>query len=140
MRTRISSRLFPLFLGVFFALSSCGEPDGGSHFIKGSRAEYEYVIPQIDTLSLYDFSLYTSLKNKKVNALEGSLPIVVRWISPQNEVYSESVWLPLCEKKQLYRQGMLFPRSGEWRLAIYPQDETGEINGLGISWEKYGTR
>ncbi len=139
-RMKIRSKWTLLFLGAVLCLSSCGEPDGGSHFIKGCRAEYEFVLPQIDSLSLYDFSLYTSLKNKNVGNEGACFPIIVRWVSPQSEVFSERVWMSLSEQKQLYRKGMLFPRSGEWRMAVYPQEDISGINGLGLSWEKYGTR
>lgn len=137
---KIGSKWALLFLVAVLCLSSCGEPDGGSHFIKGSRAEYEFVIPQIDSLSFYDFSLYTSMKNKNVGDGETSFSIIVRWISPQNEVFSERVWMALSEKNQLYRKEMLFPQSGEWRMSVYPQEDISGINGLGISWKRYGTR
>ncbi len=139
MRTpRISRRTAYLLVLLSLAIS-CRKPDRGSEFIKGERLAYEFTLDDVDSLSLYDISLYTSPKNKNVRASE-PLPLEVRWVSDHSDIYVENVLMDISSRKQSYREGMLFPLGGKWRIIIYPQDGVDKINGLGITWRRYGTR
>lgn len=141
MRTTASrrSRFAALLPVLLVAVISCRKPDRGSEFIRGERAAYEFVLEDVDSLALYDISLYTSPKTRNVTA-PASLPLEVRWVSPESDIYVERVVMAVSSRRQQYREGMLFPLGGRWRLVIYPQDGADAINGLGITWRRYGTR
>ncbi len=134
-RSRCAALLPVLLVTVF----SCQKPDRGSEFIKGERAAYEFVLEDVDSLALYDISLYTSPKTEN-NVAPASLPLDVRWVSPESDIHVERVVMEISSRRQPYREGVLFPLGGRWRLVIYPQDGAEAINGLGITWRRYGTR
>ena len=141
MRTTVSrSSRFAVLLPVLLAaVISCQKPDRGSEFIKGERAAYEFVLEDVDSLALYDISLYTSPKTRNIIA-PASLPLEIRWVSEESDIYVERVVMEVSSRRQPYREGVLFPLGGRWRLVIYLQDGADAINGLGITWRRYGTR
>ena len=118
----------------------CGRPDAGSDFIRGRRMAYEFTLSDVDSLSFYDIYLYTNPKNKNVSIPE-SFPLQIRWTSPRCDVYVEDVWMSVSSRKQEYREAMSFPYGGQWKMSVYIQrGSTDKINGLGITWRRYGTR
>lgn len=95
--------------------------------------EYEFRIPQADTLALYDFRFFSGQE-----AMDLPVALDVRWVSPSVQIYREEVWLPMDGKPHYYRLRLRFVEQGDWTLRVYPGEK---VSGLGISWEKnYGTR
>lgn len=142
MGTNLRKIINSLFVAVaaFVFACSCEEPDKGMEFIRGHRTVYEFTLKDVDTLSFYDIYLYTNPKNRNVSIAE-SLPLQIRWTSERCDVYVEDVWMKLSSRKQEYREGMSFPESGTWKMSVYVQSSaTDKINGLGITWRRYGTR
>lgn len=131
-KLRISRNSF-LAICLLCLAWSCQRPSGVSDFIKGQRVEYEFRIPQADTLALYDFRFFSGQE-----AMDSPVALGVRWVSPSAQIYREEVWLPMDGKPHYYRLGLRFVEQGDWTLRVYPKKK---LSGLGISWEKnYGTR
>lgn len=136
------SSLNSLVLLLAFCLTACSEPANGGKFEKGDRLYYEYTIPVSDSSAYYDISFCTRVD--KLRSRQKSMELNVRWTSPSDSTYYETVWMQLGDMPgnvQLYRSGMRFPMNGDWILRIKAPNKPEGFCGMGVTWNKYyGTR
>ncbi len=123
-------------LYICLCLHACERNDAGVEYIRGKRAEYEFVLSDVDTLSYYDVAFYTNAKLRSIGGVE----LELRWYSPSNAIYIERVWMKSSRSVQPYRDYMRFFENGDWILRIYPGTGKEILSGLGMEWKKDGTR
>ena len=107
-------RVIPiLFLLI---LASCREPMSVETFVPGD-GPFEFAVNMTDSVAVYDFDFYSRIDARPEDC-PGSLLLMIRWVSPTECVYRESVYLPMQPGEVLSIIGpMLFRRnmgSGSW--------------------------
>ena len=134
--------LHPLFLCLISSalLCACSEPLSSYQFVGegecGTDGVYVFHLPLSDSLAVYDVSLYSSAQKAKVENLE----ILSRWIAPDGESFSETVYMKEVGRKgsrEIYRSAIKpGSRCGEWILSLKPVVERGSISGMGVICSK----
>ena len=140
-----------LVLAAVTLLASCREPSVREEFIPGS-GPFIFQVDMADTTQTYDFTFYTRLDGRP-HLLESvvDMPLDIRWISPSEEVYEETVWLPLTDPhatfysrqiRHLYRSGVVPLEPGEWALSVTVPDTLAipGLRGLGLIQRRNGSR
>ena len=135
-------RLIPIVL-LFMALASCREPMSVETFIPGD-GPFEFTVDMTDSLAVYDFDFYSRLDTEPA-ACPGSLLLMIRWVSPTESVYRESVYLPVKpgEVYEHYRADVVPSEYGEWKLVVACPEASAVkgFRGLGlVTLKRHGTR
>ena len=132
-------RFLPLILLVMAV--SCREPLSTEKFIRG-EGPFEFVVEMRDSLALYDFDFFTRVDARKC---PGETELLVRWVSPSDSVFSETVYLPLeCgDVYEPYRRGCVPAEFGTWKCVVAIPEAVfiDGFRGLGLVVKRdYGTR
>lgn len=146
----MNRRVLSCLLAVLLA-AACREPSVREDFVPGS-GPYIFQVDMSDTTRTYDFTFYTRLDGRP-HLLENvvDMPLDIQWISPSEEVYGETVWLPLTDPaatyysrqiRHLYRSGVVPSVPGIWALSVSVPDtlQIPGLRGLGLIQRRNGTR
>ena len=124
---------------LLVAAVSCREPLVRDCFIKGS-GPYAFTVEMGDTTAAYDFTLYTRVDGDTDG--RQSLPMDLRWCSPSDSLYCETVYLPLQGKRTEgslqvyapYREDVRPYEAGTWTLTLSIPDSASlsGMRGMGL--------
>ena len=134
--------LFPACVLTLVA-GACAKPSVQEQFVRSDEARmgvYAFELDLDSSSRSYDIYLYSSTV---LDTLLDEVRLDVQWISPSGEAASETVYLrDVCKRgvKELYRSGVEPEERGVWRLRVKVYDPGGDLTGLGIICESYGTR
>ncbi|MCR5004135.1 MAG: hypothetical protein K5984_07170 [Bacteroidales bacterium] len=137
-----------LLLGMLLVLS-CSNPSSRETFVKASDTEvpgkYVFTVDMSDSLTLYDLDLYTIADVRKGDKDSWSdIQAYTRWISPSQQVFSETFTLPdsafvrksfnSYHYKRAYRYGVAPKEAGIWTIEINipVSRQSSCIRGLGL--------
>lgn len=127
-----------ILAGVFFAaMNSCHVPPSEERFIRADQitdSMYVFPVKMEDGTVDYSISFYTVIDNKGVS----SLPLAIRLVSPSGKVYTETVSMPVGNRKgdrQLYRSGLEPYEYGVWGLKIKVLKDIPGFRGIGVICE-----
>ncbi len=115
--------------------TACHEPGSQERFIKGT-GPFVFTVDMSDTTATYDFDLYTRLEG---DVFPPELELLMRWSSPSDSVYQETVFLPLSNQVYApYRSGVAPSEPGIWMLTISAPSchLIPDFRGLGLVVEK----
>lgn len=120
---------------------SCSEPLSTEKFIRG-EGPYEFTVEMADSLARYDFDLFTRIDAK---SCPGEAALIVRWVSPSDSTFRETVYLPLkCgDVYEPYRKGCVPVEYGTWKciVAVPEAVSIDGFRGLGLVIRRdYGAR
>ena len=146
----MSRRILHLLFAVLLA-AACREPSAREEFVAGG-GPFLFQVDMTDTTRTYDFTFYTRLDGRP-HLLEKivDMPLDIQWISPSEEVFQETVWLPLTDPdatyysrqiRHLYRSGVVPSEPGIWTLNVSVPDtlQIPGLRGLGLIQRYNGTR
>lgn len=139
------------------AVVSCSRPLSYEPFVLREKAEYgdtySYDLNLSDSTASYSLSFYTRIERRAFNPFEtDSLGLDLRWISPSGSVYSETAVLSALAPSDSsyfdkdciwnFRNRLIVPEYGNWRLRVQVLNNPEELRGLGIIFKekKDGTR
>ena len=134
-------RVIPiLFLLI---LASCREPMSVETFVPGD-GPFEYAVNMTDSVAVYDFDFYSRIDARPEDC-PGSLLLMIRWVSPTECVYRESVYLPVQpgEVYEHYRADVVPSEYGEWKLVVACPEAASVkgFRGLGlVTLKRHGAR
>lgn len=115
-------------------------------FIAG-EGPFVFSVDFSDTTAVYDLDLYTRVDATEMPA---EVQLLMRWSSPSDSLYRETVYLPLRDSSSRFRADVLVPyrsgvspyESGVWKLTVSAPSLPEGFRGLGlvVRKEKDGTR
>lgn len=135
-------------------LASCSRPVSDEMFVRtGERdihGRYSFVVDMSDSLSRYGIGIVVMMDSDDRTFKDFSaLPLTIDWVSPDKDVYSETVSIGRKYLKDstyytktleaAYRKGLVPVRYGNWRLRVnIPETivEKYNVTGVGISLER----
>ena len=135
-------RILPIVI-FMLALASCREPMSVETFIPGD-GPFEFTVDMTDSLAVYDFDFYSRIDSRPEDC-PGSLLLMIRWVSPADSVFRESVYLPVRagEVYEHYRADVVPSVFGEWKLVVACPEASAVkgFRGLGlVTLKRHGTR
>lgn len=101
-------------------------------FLRADKARdgvYVFELPLTDSTAVYDLSLYSRSQGELIKSLE----LRLRWISPNGQSDTETVYMREVDKNgscELYRSGIRVSQPGLWRLSVRPESE--KLTGVGV--------
>lgn len=139
--------ILPVLLAVL-SLTACSRPESYEEFIQvddSIRGRYEFELDMSDSLEVYDVSFYTRVDRGKIYSVNELPPLEIKviWESPSGRVYDETVYMSSGDSRgvrEKYRTGIEPYERGIWKLCVIPDDPPKGFRGLGIVFERYGTR
>ena len=134
-------RRFLTLLSLLLLAVSCREPDTLEQFVPG-EGPFEYTVNMSDSLSTYDFAFYTRLDGRHRDIeCEREMPLTVVWQAPSNQLFAETVFLPLAgtdktfysrQVRVPYRSGVVPAEAGVWTLRVSVPVRIPGLRGLGL--------
>lgn len=126
-------RLLPILV-VFLAVFSCREPASVEVFVP-APGPYTFTVDMQDSTAVYDFDLYTRIDAADVPV---QIQLVLRWTSPSDSVYRESVYMPLDGRDVYvpYRSGVQPYECGLWELTVAVPSAPEGLRGMGLVTRK----
>ena len=121
-------KLVPFVL-LFLLAWSCKEPRSVEQSVKG-EGPFVFSVDMSDSTALYDFDFYARVDAPEIPA---EVQLLLRWTSPSDSVYRETVYLPLSDAVYSpYRTGVSPYEPGVWTLtaSLLPLPEG--FRGLGL--------
>jgi|GEM_PF-945525 len=129
-------------LPVLLAALSCREPLSSERFVRG-EGPFTFPVDMTDTAAAYDFDFYTRVDARPDEIVRlGEVPVVVRWHSPADSLYDETVYLPLQGRtsfftrdvRAAYRADVRPYEAGLWTVTVSLPDTVSVpgLRGLGL--------
>ena len=124
------SRRFSILLFLLLLAVACREPRSVEQFIAGD-GPFVFRVDFSDSTAVYDMDLYTRVD---AHVFPPEQALLMRWQSPSDSVYRETVYLPLSREVYVpYRQGVAPYEWGEWTLTVSsPSPWPVGLRGLGL--------
>ena len=125
-----------LILLLFLALA-CREPRVSETFIRGD-GPFVFSVDMSDSTAAYSFDIYSRVDRQRAS---GELRLLMRWRSPQEAEFRETVYLPLkghtsffsSEAYAPYRADVRPSVPGVWTLTVSMPDLQREgLRGMGL--------
>ena len=121
-----------LILSAALLLSACREPASVETFIPG-KGPYEFTLDMADTTVVYNLDFYTRVDALSGQAIPSETQLVVRWTSPSDSLFTETVYLPLAAQVyEPYRAGVSPVEAGIWKLKVSAPSAPEGLRGLGL--------
>lgn len=143
-----------IFAAVVAVLSACSRPTSNEQFVKldnkGADGLYHFTVDMSDSLHTYDLVFYSRIdcNNIKLSQIR-DFPLMVTWISPEGEKYSEKVYFKVrgnSEDEDFYSNQYRIPyrsevvpvRWGIWEMTVKIDSDRyiPGFRGLGLICKK----
>lgn len=133
-----------LFAAVAF---SCTRPPSSEPFVRRENAEYgdtySFLLDMADSTVSYGLDFYARLERKAFATFpEDSIVLALRWIAPSDSNYVDTLVMSVRKdygsayftKDVLcpFKDNLVLPEYGEWRLKARVLNDAGSVRGLGI--------
>ena len=141
-------------LAGILSLSSCTRPASTEDYLglsgKGTDGYYHFTVDMSDSLSTYDFWLYSRIdcNHVRLSSLR-DFPMEVTWVSPDSTKYREKVYFSVHDSVEgsdfysnqyrlPYRLGVVPVKNGIWEMMVKidADEHFPGFRGIGLVCEK----
>ena len=142
-----------LLIFILAALAaSCSRPSSYEPFVMKEKAEYgdtySFILDLSDSTVSYSLDFYTRLERPAFGEFpDENLVLDLRWFSPSDSIFADTTFIKVGHPLDSayysrdfissYRDPLLLPERGEWRLKAKVVENAHSLRGLGVILKRY---